>query len=86
MGFWSRLFGSGFNDQKLMSLVELTIREDPLVKDHSLLSTTSENGVITLRGHVAKALEKDHIAAAVEKAIKNSGLKFERIVNEIQIK
>lgn len=86
MGFWSRLFGSGFNDEKLLSLVELTLREDPLVKDHSLLSVASENGVITLRGHVAKALEKDHIGTAVENAIKNSGLKFERIVNDIQIK
>ena len=86
MSLWSRLFGSGFDDQKLMSLVELTVREDPLVKDHSNLSIASENGVITLRGHVAKTLEKDHITTAVENAVRNSGLTFERVVNEIQVK
>jgi len=86
MSLWSRLFGSGFNDQKLTSLVELTIREDPLVTDHSTLSFSAENGVITLHGNVAKALEKDHLGTAVENAIKNSGLKFERIVNDIQVK
>lgn len=86
MSLWSRLFGSGFNDQKLTSLIELTIREDPLVTDHTQLSFASENGVITLRGRVAKTLEKEHLATAVQNAVKNSGLKFERIVNDIQVK
>ena len=86
MSLWSRLFGSGFNDQKLMSLIDLTIREDPLVTDHTQLSFASENGVITLRGRVAKTLEKEHLATAVQNAVKNSGLKFERIVNDIQVK
>ncbi len=86
MSLWSRLFGSGFDDQKLTSLVELTIREDPLVTDHTNLTFASENGVITLRGRVAKSLEEDHLATAVENAVKNSGLKYERVVNDIQVK
>ncbi len=86
MSFWSRLFGSGFKDDKLTSLVELTLREDPLVVDHSQLSYAVAKGVITLRGRVAKNLEREHIATAVQNAVKSSGLKFEKVVNEIQVK
>ncbi len=41
--------------------------------------------MITMR-RVAKSLEEDHLATAVENAVKNSGLKYERVVNDIQVK
>ncbi len=86
MSFWSRWFGGGFKDDKLTSIVELTLREDPLLVDHTQLSYAVEDGVITLRGRVAKNLEKEHLGSAVQSALHNSGLKYEKIVNEIQVK
>jgi osmotically-inducible protein OsmY len=86
MSLWSRIFGSGFDDEKLVSSVQTAISEDPMITDPTKLVVTSEKGVITLNGSVQKLLEKDHIEGAVRDALRYNGLKFEKIVNNIEVK
>lgn len=85
MSFWSRFFGSKYEDDKLVSTLQTAISEDPMVTDPSALNVASKEGVITLTGRVDKAVAKDHIEGAVRDALRYNGLKFEKIVNDIKV-
>lgn len=86
MSFWSRLFGSKYDDEEIVSAIQPALIDDPMITDHSKISVSSEDGVVTLAGSVEKQLEKDHIEGAVRDAVRYKGLKFERIANDITVK
>jgi len=87
MAFFSRLFGSRakFDDAKLVTQATKAIAVDPMISDPSTLVVTSEKGVITLSGPVARVQERDRIEGVVRSALTTVGLKHERLVNELKV-
>jgi osmotically-inducible protein OsmY len=85
MGFFSRWFGSKYNDAQLVSQAKSALAADPLISDPSSLMVTSKNGVITLGGIVPKVQEKDRIEGIVRSTLTSVGLKHERIINELKL-
>lgn len=87
MSFLSRIFGggNGYNDSKLLELAEKALEEDPMIRDHSLVTTTIEKGVIKLGGVVHSTQEQSRVENAVRTTLTNSGVKFERIENDVTV-
>jgi hypothetical protein len=85
MTLLARLFGPKFNDEQLMSQARIAITEDPLVHEDAGVTVASEKGVIKLAGTVHRLAEKDRIEGVIRNALRTTGMKFERIVNEIQV-
>lgn len=86
MSFLKSLFGSnGYNDEKLLEIAEKALEEDPMIRDYSLITTASEDGVVRLGGVVHSSQEQQRIESAVRTSITNSGLKFERIENNVTV-
>lgn len=86
MSLWSRLFGSSYDDEKMLSSVRTAVLEDPMITDPSRITVDCKDGVVTLTGNVEKAIEKDHVEGTVRDALKYHGLKYERIANNLNIK
>lgn len=85
MAFWSKWFGNGYDDQKLVSAIHTAVLDDPVITDPGRLNIESKDGVITLSGRVNKQTEKDHIEGTVRNALRYHGLKFASIVNNIAV-
>ena len=85
MSFLTNLFGAKYKDDQLVSHAMKAIAADPLISDASTLLVTSKNGVITLGGIVAKPQEKDRIEGVVRSALTTTGLKHERLINELKL-
>jgi osmotically-inducible protein OsmY len=87
MSFLSKLFGgkNGYNDSKLLELAEKALEEDPMIRDHSLITTTSEDGVVKLGGVVHSTQEQSRVENAVRTSLTNAGIKFERIENNVTV-
>jgi hypothetical protein len=85
MGFLSRLFGSSYADDKLVTAATRAINSDPLTHDPSTLLVSSKKGVVTLGGIVSKEQEKERIEGVVRNAFTNASLKHERLVNELKV-
>jgi osmotically-inducible protein OsmY len=85
MSFLSKIFGgnNGYNDSKLVELAEKALEDDPMIKDYTLVTTTSKDGVVLLEGIVHSAQEQTRIENAVRNTLTNSGIKFERIENKV---
>ena len=85
MSFLNRLFGNGFDDEKLVDSIRMAVLDDPMITDPSKLTIDSEDGVITLSGTVEKRMEKAHVESTARDALHYRGLKYERIVDSITI-
>jgi osmotically-inducible protein OsmY len=87
MSFLSKLFGgkNGYNDSKLLELAEKALEEDPMIRDHSLITTSIEDGVVRLGGVVHSTQEQSRVENAVRTSLTNSGVKFERIENNVTV-
>jgi len=85
MSFLSNLFGNKYNDEELSSHAHTAIVEDPLVSDPTRIIVTSEKGVVTITGSAQSDREKDHVEGVVRTSIRNTGLKHDRIVNNLQV-
>ncbi|MCX6049035.1 MAG: BON domain-containing protein [Chloroflexi bacterium] len=85
MSFLTNLFGSKYKDDQLASQAMKALAADPLISDVSTLLVTSKHGVITLGGIVPKAQEKDRIEGVVRTALTTTGLKHERLINELKL-
>lgn len=87
MSFLSKIFGggNGYNDDKLLEIAEKALEDDPMIRDHSLITTATEDGVVKLGGVVHSTQEQQRIENAVRSSITNSGLKFERIENNVTV-
>lgn len=85
MAFWSKWFGSSYDDEKLVSSIHTAVMEDPMIMDPGKLTIESKGGAITLSGKVQKQMEKDHVEGTVRNALRYHGLKFESLVNNITV-
>lgn len=85
MSFLTNLFGAKYKDDQLAAQAMKAIAADPLISDASTLLVTSKQGVITLGGIVPKAQEKDRIEGVVRTALTTTGLKHERLINELKL-
>ncbi len=85
MSFLTNLFGAKYKDDQLVSQAMRAIATDPLISDPSTLLVTSKQGVITLGGIVPKTQEKDRIEGVVRTALTTTGLKHERLINELKL-
>ncbi len=85
MGFWSKLFGEKYNDNELEAHVRTAINADPLIKDASMITISCHKGVIKLSGKVSRVEDKDRLEGIVRSALRNSGLKYQSIVNEVNV-
>jgi hypothetical protein len=87
MAFFSRLFGGGakFDDAKLVTTATKALAADPMISDPSTLVVTSEKGVITLTGPVHRVTDRDRIEGVVRSALNSTGLKFDRLINELNV-
>jgi osmotically-inducible protein OsmY len=85
MSFLARWFGPKYDDPRLVSLAETALAEDPQTVAPTQLKVRSEKGVITLAGSVHNEREKTHIERVVNGAIRQAGLKHQRIDNQIEV-
>lgn len=87
MGFFSGLFGtkSKYNDERIISQATNAIDTDPMVSDPGSLVVTSKNGVVTVSGVVQRESEKERIEGIVRNALTTTGMKHERIVNDLKM-
>ncbi|GIV77870.1 BON domain-containing protein [Litorilinea aerophila] len=85
MGFWSKLFGEKYNDTELEAHVRTAINADPLIKDASMINISCQKGVIKLSGKVSRVEDKDRLEGIVRSALRNAGLKYQSIVNEVNV-
>ncbi|MCL4858584.1 MAG: BON domain-containing protein [Caldilineaceae bacterium] len=85
MGLLDRWFGAKYNDDQLISHAQVAVEEDPLINSAAGVRINSQQGVITLTGKVYRLAEKDRIEGVVRSALRATGAKFERIINEIQV-
>lgn len=85
MGLFDRWFGTKYDDERLASNAQVAVEEDPLLNSAAGVLVNSTQGVITLSGKVRRGAEKDRIEGVVRNSLKATGVKFERIVNDIQV-
>jgi osmotically-inducible protein OsmY len=85
MSLLNRWFGTKYNDDRLVTQAESAVAEDPLVNGSSAVRIHSENGVITLTGRVQRATDRDRVEGAIRSALRATGSKFERIVNDLNV-
>ena len=87
MSFFVKWFGAKkqYQDERIVAQAMAAIAADPLISDPSGLVVTSKKGVLTLGGIIPKAQEKDRIEGVVRTALTNTGLKHERLVNELKL-
>ena len=86
MGILSRFARTKYDDDQIVYRIQVAINEDPLVPDTGALSVVSDHGLVTIAGVVHKEPEKDHIEGVARTTLRDSGLKFDRIVNEIEVR
>ena len=80
---WLPRRGYTYHDAHLAFRARITIAEDPLLADVTLVSITSAKGVIRLKGHVPHARDKAHIEGTIRTALHTAGLPYARLVNTL---
>jgi osmotically-inducible protein OsmY len=85
MSVLTQLFGGKYNDEQLVSTVENAIAVDPLLHDATSVTVASKKGVIQLSGKVHSANEKERVEELIRSTLGIHNLKFDRIVNDIQV-
>ena len=81
---WLPRRGYTYHDAHLAFRARITIAEDPLLADVTLVSITSAKGVIRLKGRVPHARDKAHIEGTIRAALHTAGLPYARLVNALQ--
>jgi osmotically-inducible protein OsmY len=81
----TRMFGGKYNDEQLVSTVENALAVDPLLQDSSSVLISSKKGVIQLSGKVHSASEKERVEELIRSTVRIHNLKYDQIVNEIQV-
>lgn len=84
MSVFTRILGSKYDDEKLLSIAKVAIAEDPLLPDVTGIALKSEHGVVSLSGVVHRDSEKVRVEKAVRQALETTGLRFDHIVNELK--
>ena len=86
MGILSRLVGTKYNDAKLVEVVEKALASDPLIADPTVFTVDSTKGVVRIAGVVHRLQGKDHVEGTARSALRNAGLKMERIDNQVLVR
>ena len=68
-----------------MHRAEVAVKEDPLIDASADVNVESEKGVVTISGVVHKEPELDRIEGVVRSTLRDAGLKFDRIENELVV-
>uniref|UniRef100_A0A7C1K0D7 BON domain-containing protein n=1 Tax=Caldilinea aerophila TaxID=133453 RepID=A0A7C1K0D7_9CHLR len=74
-----------FADDRLQAVARQALAADPMVPDADVFTVESVKGVIQLRGVVHSEAEKRRIETVIANALQTTGLKFERIANELRV-
>jgi hypothetical protein len=85
MAILSRLFGSKYNDEQLVTYARTAVTEDPLISEIAGVTIVSENGLIRLTGRVHRDSERSRIESVIRGSLLNTGQKFDQIVNDIRV-
>jgi hypothetical protein len=75
--------GRTYPDAHLAFRARITLAENPLLADVTLVSITSAKGVIRLKGRVPHASDKARIEEAIRVALHTAGLPYARLVNAL---
>jgi len=84
MSILSQLFGPKYDDHKINVRASEAITADAKIKEPGQLSVSSQDGVVTLLGSAFGDVERYSIEGTIRSALKAAGLKYVRLVNEIQ--
>jgi osmotically-inducible protein OsmY len=85
MGILNKLFGNGYDDERIVTDVESAIAQDPLITAPGTIGITSDEGVVTLMGPVNSEREKAHIGSLVQTTLDNHGIKYKQIDNQLSL-
>jgi osmotically-inducible protein OsmY len=85
MSVITQLFGGKYNDEQLVSTVENAIAVDPLLQDATSVTVSSKKGVLQLNGKVHSVSEKERIEGVIRTTLTTLNLKYDQIVNHIQV-
>ena len=85
MSVLTQLFGGKYNDDQIVSAVESALTVDPLLQDPTSFTVSSKKGVIQLSGKVHSASEKERVEELIRNTLSIHNLKYDRIVNDIQV-
>ena len=86
MGILSKFSRTKYDDDRLVKRVQAAIDGDPLLPASSDVIVASKKGVVSLTGTVHKQPEMDRIEGVVRSTLRDTGLKFDKIVNEIRVR
>jgi len=86
MGLLSRFMKPKFQDEQLVARAQSAIDEDPLIPAGSDIHFTSEKGVLIIKGTALNDREKNHVEGTVRSSLRQSGLKFDHIENQVTIR
>lgn len=82
---WFGSGGSKYDDAQLVKQATAAIAADPLISDPSALVVTSKDGVMTITGNIQRRQEKERIEGIVRTALTSTGVKHERIINDLKL-
>ena len=85
MSVLTQMFGGKYNDEQIGSTLENAIAVDPLLRDPTSVTLSSKKGVILLSGKVHSASEKERVEELIRSTLSIHNLKYDRIVNDIQV-
>lgn len=85
MNLLSRWFGRQYQDEQIVGYAQNAIAEDPLVNDTNAVTIVSTKGVVRITGTVHRLQEKERIEGVVQRALSTTGLKYERLINELAV-
>jgi osmotically-inducible protein OsmY len=85
MSLLTQMFGGKYNDEQLVSAVETAIAVDPLLRDPTSVTVSSKKGVLLLSGKVPSVSEKARVEALIGSTLTTHNLKYDQIINEIQV-
>lgn len=78
------LFGTKYKNEQLILTAERALNLEPAI-DVSNLTISSEKGIVTIGGKLKTAFAKRHAIESVEKAFRREGLKFDKILDRIEV-
>ena len=85
MGILTRFSRTKYDDSRIAARAQIAVDEDPLLKGAPELHVVCKNGVVTISGVVHKAPEKDRVEGDIRSTLRDAGLKYDRIENEIVV-
>ncbi|MBI1294194.1 BON domain-containing protein [bacterium] len=85
MGVLGKLFGSTYEDDKLVMAAERAIAQDPVMNNPGAVGVVSDKGVVMLSGTVNSEREKRHVENLIRSNLNNSKLKYADIDNRLKV-